>query len=421
MLVTDSKTPGVINYQFDSGLQGTVTVPWRRHSLHTKSLLVQGDFASPTGYYNTSFKYAIGGGSIIESRTEPAGTGYRWYPYFSQFGPIKPGWYDGKCPVYPGDRTSGTLNTSIALTPPNLINKVLSRLNSSQVEMGVTLGEVGQTASYLAHRGASLWHALMEIKKGRVAKGFKRLDLSRDPRKAVWFERTPRKLHNYRRYNASTSVSAAQAWTESRYALRPLVNDVSAYSNIVNNGLEQPLLITARAKSIENYNVITRRQEVGDVLLDRWSHDYQFIHNIKLVARPDYAKLSAMRALGLDNRLSIAYELIPFSFMLDWIYPLGDFISTFSGTCGLEFVGAYRSVKVTGKSKYSYYRNPGRSTAVRGARSSIEKRNAVITAECYSRTPLPAFPLPRLPEFENALSISKWVDLASITRLLANR
>lgn len=43
--------------------------------------------------------------------------------------------------------------------------------------------------------------------------------------------------------------------------------------------------------------------------------------------------------LGLTNLLEIGWELIPFSFVIDWVAPIGDYLGSLSAGWGLTFKG----------------------------------------------------------------------------------
>lgn len=61
--------------------------------------------------------------------------------------------------------------------------------------------------------------------------------------------------------------------------------------------------------------------------------------------------------LGLLNPLSIGWELVPLSFVLDYFMDIGGFLSALSGPIGLEFAHGYRTRFVRGD--YEYRRSAG--------------------------------------------------------------
>jgi len=48
--------------------------------------------------------------------------------------------------------------------------------------------------------------------------------------------------------------------------------------------------------------------------------------------------------LGFTNPANVIWELIPFSFVVDWFIKIGDFLNTMNAFRGLKFVSAYRTL-----------------------------------------------------------------------------
>jgi hypothetical protein len=49
--------------------------------------------------------------------------------------------------------------------------------------------------------------------------------------------------------------------------------------------------------------------------------------------------------MGLLNPLSVAWEAVPFSFVLDWFIPVGNVLSALTATAGLEYKDGYQSTR----------------------------------------------------------------------------
>jgi hypothetical protein len=48
--------------------------------------------------------------------------------------------------------------------------------------------------------------------------------------------------------------------------------------------------------------------------------------------------LNFLAQTGFTNPINLAYEVLPFSFVLDWLLPVGPWLETISAWDGLEFV-----------------------------------------------------------------------------------
>lgn len=51
----------------------------------------------------------------------------------------------------------------------------------------------------------------------------------------------------------------------------------------------------------------------------------------------DVPAIHAISQYGLTNPLAVAWEAVPFSFVVDWFAPIGDYINTLGATAGLSF------------------------------------------------------------------------------------
>jgi hypothetical protein len=48
--------------------------------------------------------------------------------------------------------------------------------------------------------------------------------------------------------------------------------------------------------------------------------------------------LQKLKSVGLTNPLEIAWEVVPYSFVVDWMLPIGDAISAIDYDAGLDFL-----------------------------------------------------------------------------------
>lgn len=77
-------------------------------------------------------------------------------------------------------------------------------------------------------------------------------------------------------------------------------------------------------------------------------------------------------SLGLDNPLSLAWELTPYSFVIDWFIPVGTYFENLSALNGFKIVGSSEtfstrgdrtlSMKTEGGRSYSSFRHMSRSS-----------------------------------------------------------
>lgn len=65
-----------------------------------------------------------------------------------------------------------------------------------------------------------------------------------------------------------------------------------------------------------------------------------------------------IQQLGLDDPLGLIWELTPYSFVVDWFLPVGQWLSSFRSIKGLTFQGGYTYVKSQGRGYWRYKAYP---------------------------------------------------------------
>lgn len=156
-----------------------------------------------------------------------------------------------------------------------------------------------------------------------LAEAGKTLDLLKHPF-ASWF-----KFEKKARI-ATAGLSAANAWLAYRYGVKPLISSVDATLKSLEKRLTKPSRTTTRASG-----VITRR--IDDVIetTNQWHGEAKFIVarqrtetvNVRAVSI-DETILDSLTAYGLSTKdlLTLPWELVPWSFVVDWFLNVGDFL-----------------------------------------------------------------------------------------------
>lgn len=198
-----------------------------------------------------------------------------------------------------------------------------------------------------------------------------------------------------------TSQAAANRWLQYRYGMIPAYNDlIKIFDDLIIKS-DEPQTYSARvtiplgdlgpaAHSSNNLRVNEGKGE-GFQQVKVWFN----------ATNPRVRSL-AQRGLDITSLPSIAWELTPFSFMVDWFYPVGDSLEALSATRGLSFAYGYKSQKYEvkdGKTHWAVASEGGTkySSSVDGA--------AKLSYGAFQRVPITSFPLVRFPEVENPFGI----------------
>jgi hypothetical protein len=140
----------------------------------------------------------------------------------------------------------------------------------------------------------------------------------------------------------------ASAWLAVRYGLLPLINDVN---NVV-EGLKKPtgpLRRTTRSNSgtlsrtsydtvTWNYSSLT--ETVGITSTDTLS--------VRVMSLDEY-DITMLNNIGFSgkNLLTLPWELIPYSFVVDWFANIGDFVGAITPSLGVKQLGTAATIERT--------------------------------------------------------------------------
>lgn len=119
--------------------------------------------------------------------------------------------------------------------------------------------------------------------------------------------------------------------------------------------------------------------------------------------------LHAAAQLGLINPVNLAWNLLPYSFVVDWFLPVDGFLSALSAPWGLHFIGG----TITRVSDMSESFTPTNTPYLQKGGLFMA---GVSRRKDYSmqRTALSSFPGPRMPHFKNPLSLGHFANATSL-------
>jgi hypothetical protein len=202
------------------------------------------------------------------------------------------------------------------------ITECLLKLKDKKIDLGTALAESVKTVNMLADTVVPLWRALLDIKRGRF----------RGIRRYYPGLRTPVK-------------TAAGTYLQYKYGWKPLMSDVYDAHSIAMGSLNDPRgkLFSAERHITGNYS--------SDTDVQYWSdrqQDVTLVGSCKLFASLNSKFYADAGRVGLNNPAALAWELVPFSFVIDWGMPVGNFLEGINATAGLNFEGGYTSLNMDG-------------------------------------------------------------------------
>lgn len=197
-----------------------------------------------------------------------------------------------------------------------------------QSALGTTFYEWRQTLDLVTSNALAVRNAWRNFRRGRFArlKDKVRLNPARGTCRVL---DTPRRL----------AEQASNAWLQWWFGVSPLIGDATAAAHQASDQIP----------SNENYEGSSRR-----VIFERSGTlqkvELDGLYRVSTGARVKLSNPNLYLAsqLGLINPISIAYEVIPFSFVADWAFDISGFVNSFSDFAGCEISMPYTMTVIKG-------------------------------------------------------------------------
>lgn len=197
----------------------------------------------------------------------------------------------------------------------------LNKLGGDKQQLFVDLLEARKSFNMLRDTSMKLFRGLMALKRGNIGGAINAIGGSRR--------------------DIVTGKSLADGYLEYRYGWKPLVDSVYGYQE----ALKKDWAANMRLPTAKGYTPISFHK------VDDFDYGAQATHDCEGGVSVRYnASISReglddfeRNILGAYNPLSVAWEIIPYSFVIDWFVPVGDVLEAYSATAGLTDVKGFTS------------------------------------------------------------------------------
>ena len=216
--------------------------------------------------------------------------------------------------------------------------KLVSRLKGDSSALATTAAEGREALDMVGKRVLGLRRAYKALLRGNFRRFLK--ELSVDPKR------------KHRSWIRTGADEASGLWLEYWFGWSPTVNDIhnAALSLTVN-----PVLNTVSEYGKSKWKVPLREVLYGNTSR-RWLETSSAKGFAKQGAdfRLNNPNLFLANRLGVINPLEVAWELVPFSFVVDWFTNFGNVLGSFTDLVGVDVIYPYHTVyaEMTLRGKY---------------------------------------------------------------------
>jgi hypothetical protein len=222
-------------------------------------------------------------------------------------------------------------------------NKAYERLKGNvytQAQLGVDFVEYRQALGMIASTATTLV---------KVARSIKKLDFIGASR-ALRMKFIPK--------GVSARKSFANNWLEYHFGWEPLVRDIYDSLEVCNNPLNA--FTRTRGSGAESWNSGFAQHNINYDINEGWLSRYSCWEGLTVDAIHN-STTHALDQFGVLNPVAIAWELVPFSFVVDWFVNVGQVLSSYSDYAGMSLRNTWSSGvwRIRGSGTLSPYTGSG--------------------------------------------------------------
>lgn len=316
------------------------------------------------------------GGSVVKRYSD--GTTESWVGSCGKF-----------FPTIPSAMGSGFLNHNSSMTRSRAEDIALSRCANMKINIAQAFAERKQTANLLINNVNRFVSLAVLFRKGRFSEANR-----------VLGRRV--QLFNGKKFPRDTlgppdRNTFANLWLEYSYGWRPLLSDIYGAA-------EHLAQLHTKSRPTKVSGSATDKEEIA--------HTYsEYGVTAKSIGQVNYKaqcrlyfdiasyEIDTLKSTGISNPSLLAWELLPYSFVVDWFLPVGNYLKNLNASSGLRFVKGSTSILSSGKEAASHLSNV-HDYIWSGYECSEEW--AIM-----ERVVLNSFPSAKLPSFSYGLNLSQ--------------
>ncbi len=263
--------------------------------------------------------------------------------------------------------------------------RLFDKLKGEGTNVANMLGERKQIVKSVESLLNTIVYTVRDLKRGNVTSAIRRM--GGDPL-------TARKLRK---------KDIADQWLSLQYGWKPLISDIyglcedlhKRYTSDNLNRVKVSAKLKERKTSPEVWSTFAGTISRGQVIT-------QAIVSYMCRARLD-EHIATLAATGVTNPLEVAWEITPWSFVVDWFLPVGRYIEQHTAADGWVFYDGCRSELLTVTEKIRGNKNRAYTA---GQWSYTDEQNIFgeFHTVTFQRFELSSWPIPDIPRFKNPLS-----------------
>lgn len=286
------------------------------------------------------------------------------------------------------------------------VSKIVSNVQGAKVNLGQMMLERRQTVNLVATTASRLAQSYFALRRGNLDHAFKALALKRSPPRKV--------LSDYRyRFSKSPDDAASSLWLELQYGWKPLLSDIYDSAELLaESAARRNPVCEVKGRGFEktvNRNFPIFFGNLGNQAVGSQTEQYSALTCIQYTISNEMA--SVLSKTGISNPALLAWELMPYSFVIDWFLPVGQYLESFTAYDGLTFRSGYQVTRTISMANCQ----PAKTSWRYGTYASCTASGQLsFKGARYTRSKLTGFPRASFPSLKNPFSPSHAASAISL-------
>lgn len=288
-------------------------------------------------------------------------------------------------------------------------NKLLDKIKNQKVSIAQVIAERNMTMNLVTTTISRFGTTIRALRKGDFVSAARALGVKAR-------KRAKRRFNKVRRLKGQERA-VASGWLELQYGWKPLLMDIHGSCEVLANAVNDVAHggVTASHTLVQD-NTKTVKVSASQTVYSEGQGSYTCKYGVRFTS--PYSSSHTLASLGLTNPLAVGWEMVPFSFVVDWFLPVGTYLSNLDATLGLQFESGFKT---------TFHRVIGGAVEVIKSPASDSLRQSGLRNMSYLyvknvRTKLTSFPSPCIPAFKNPFSFTHMANaLALLTTLFKKR
>ena len=269
-----------------------------------------------------------------------------------------------------------------------------------QANLAQNIAQVSQLSSLVVGNATAILKSLRALKQGNIPAAIRALKAAQRP--GMNYPGSPRRWTGSTG-SPSVKKSLASNWLQLQYGWKPLLADIEGMFQVMVNLMGENDFVQRVTATSSHVQQATLDYPPASTDFPSGKTYFTARTSVKYVVRwrMDNPLLALFAQTGFTNPVNLFWEILPFSFVGDWILPIGSYLEALNAWDGATFLGGSKTqfTKEQMDSTESFAGAHPSNPSITVNYNSAYRREEVKLA----RTALSAFPSQSIPTLRNGI------------------